>query len=343
MRWSSVPARWALVCGLAALALALLTFTLVSQPVEAQETADPATADPSGGLDPVTTPAPLPTMQPYTNPQGLSRADGVTVELYFAALLQGTTGLVRVYGENPAGSPLAGVRARWQNLLLDFYTVGDGRFYGLVAAGMETDTGDAPLDVFLTYADGSRSARNLTIPIGLGSFIYQDVNVPADRAYLLDVETERSELSRLESLIAPITLERRWGMGGFQLPIPSALTSPFGAFRTFNSALSTRHTGWDIRVGAGMPVGASAGGRVVYTGELPIRGSYVMLDHGYGVYTGYAHLSDILVERGDVVERGQVLGATGATGRVSGAHFHWEVAVDGVFVDGVQFIQMWQP
>lgn len=323
----------------ASVCISISLFILTIAPLAAQ---DP-TADPNGGFDLVTTPAPLPTMQPYAQPQGLTREDGITIEQYFAALGQGTTGLLRVYGANLAGAAVSGVRARWMNELRDFYTVGDGYFYGLIAAAMEADTGDAPLDVFVTYDDGTRSSQSLAVAIGLGSFIYQDVNVPAEKTFLLDIETERNELSRLESLIAPITLERRWGREGFQLPVLSTLTSPFGAFRTFNGSLSTRHTGWDIRVGAGLPVQAMAGGTVVYANTLDIRGNYVMIDHGYGVYSGYAHLSEISVARGDVLQRSQILGLTGATGRVSGAHFHWELAVDGAWVDGVQFIQMWQP
>lgn len=318
--------------------------SLIMQSVPSLRAQDP-TIDPNtgGGFDPVTTPAPLPVMQPYALPQRLARENGVTIEQYFGALAQGTTGLLRVYGENPAGAAVSGVRARWMNELRDFYSIGDGYFYGLIAAAMETNTGDTPLDVFITYSDGTRTSQTVSVPIGIGSFIYQDVNLPADKTYLLDIETERNELSRLESLIAPVTLERRWGRDGFQLPIPSMLTSPFGAFRTFNGSLSTRHTGWDIRVGAGVPIQAAAGGVVVYTGLLDVRGNYVMIDHGYGVYSGYAHMSETVVARGDVVTRGQVLGETGATGRVSGAHFHWEMAVDGDWVDGVQFVEMWQP
>ncbi|QYU68492.1 M23 family metallopeptidase [Leptolyngbya sp. 15MV] len=73
------------------------------------------------------------------------------------------------------------------------------------------------------------------------------------------------------------------------------------------------------------------------------RGNYVLIDHGYGIYSGYAHLGTMHVTRGQDVTRNQVLGTVGDTGRVSGPHFHWEMAVNGNWVDSVQFIQLWMP
>ena len=163
------------------------------------------------------------------------------------------------------------------------------------------------------------------------------------KGYLLDTETERNELARLESMLTTVTPERIWDETGFQMPILAALTSPFGAFRSFNSTLNTRHTGWDIRTTLGTPVMASAAGRVVYAGELEIRGNYVLIDHGYGVYSGYAHFTTTHVTRGQMVEKGQIIGTTGDTGRTSGPHFHWEMAVNGNWVNCVQFLEMWQP
>jgi hypothetical protein len=321
-------------------ALALLALTVHAQ-------SDPT----GGGLDPVTTPAPLPTRGPRPLPSNVLTADGLTLELFLQNLPQGETRLVRVYGQNAAGSPLAEVRARFlNNDLIEFYTLPDPSdptltgFWGILSAGMEQRTGpNAELIVYGVFADGTRASLTTTIPIVLGGFITQNVTVPPDRVYLLDAETERTELARLASLYDPVTPERRWDETGFQLPILSALTSPFGAFRIFNSTLSTRHTGWDIRTTLGQPVLASAAGRVIFAGYLDIRGDYVMIDHGYGIYSGYAHLSTTHVTRGQDVVKGQVIGTVGDTGRVSGPHFHWEMAVNDEWIDSVTFIQMWLP
>ncbi|MCS7070052.1 MAG: hypothetical protein NZM00_00985, partial [Anaerolinea sp.] len=234
-----------------------------------------AQTDPTGGgLDPVTTPAPLPTRGPRPLPSGVFTADGLTLELFLQNLPQGETRLMRVYGQNAAGSPLAEVRARFlDDDLIEFYTLPEqtdpalAGFWGILAAGMEQRTGpNAELIVYGVFADGTRASLTTTIPIVLGGFITQNVTVPPDRVYLLDAETERTELARLASLYDPVTPERRWDETGFQLPILSALTSPFGAFRIFNGTLSTRHTGWDIRTTLGQPVLASAAGRVIFAG-----------------------------------------------------------------------------
>src|SRR5690606_37276119 len=118
------------------------------------------------------------------------------------------------------------------------------------------------------------------------------------------------------------TTEKMWDETGFQLPILSTLTSPFGAFRTFNDTVNTRHTGWDIQATMGTPIMASAGGKVVFSGMLPVRGSHVIIDHGYGVFSTYSHMSVVHVTRGQTVTKGQIIGEVGANGRASGPHFH---------------------
>ena len=88
---------------------------------------------------------------------------------------------------------------------------------------------------------------------------------------------------------------------------------------------------------------ASGGGTVAFAGRLEIRGNIVVIDHGYGIFSTYCHLSQIHVTRGQTIDKGQIIGVTGDTGRSSGPHFHWEVAVNGDFVDSTQFIQTWLP
>ena len=83
---------------------------------------------------------------------------------------------------------------------------------------------------------------------------------------------------------------------------------------------------------------APADGIVVYADFLTIRGNVTYLDHGWGVYSGYLHQNEISVEVGDRVERGQVIGQVGATGRVTGPHLHWEIWVGGVPVEPMDWV-----
>lgn len=287
------------------------------------------------------TAVPLPTRQPRPAPSSSQTVNNATLQLFFPTLPQGTTGLMRVTAEN--GATITSVRARFLDDLIDFFTADDG-FYGLISAGMEQQTSRTnPLDVFVTYSDGSRDTINANVEIPMGAFIRQDVTLAPDKTYLLDIETERNELARLESIFANVTETKLWDETGFRFPLGSALTSPFGAFRTFNGTLNTRHTGWDMQATLGTPVMASAAGVVVFSAPLEVRGNNIVIDHGFGVYSTYSHFSVVHVTRGETVAKGQILGEVGATGRTSGPHFHWEIAVNGNFVDGVQFLEMWMP
>ncbi len=284
------------------------------------------------GLDPVTTPAPLPTREPRPAVFAVTNDDRAGLQTFFIGPVpQGETRLLRVVGDD-----IESVTANWLNEVITFWPAEDNNFYGLLATAMEAPTGSTTLSVVVTYADGTQSTLATSLDIVNGAFITQNVNIPANRGYLLDASVERSELARLESAVSQTTLERLWDSDGFHLPI-------MNAFRVFNGTLSTRHTGTDIRTTLGVSVNAMGGGRVAYTGLLPIRGNYVLIDHGYGVFSGYAHCTEVLVEYGDPVERGQTVCISGDTGRTQGPHFHWETTVNGVCVSPIQLLQMWMP
>ncbi|MCA9906253.1 MAG: M23 family metallopeptidase [Anaerolineae bacterium] len=301
-------------------------------------------ATPQGGADSLdtvagATPIPLPTQAARSAPVQVISGENARVNLFFANIAQGTVQLAQVAGENVASATTS-----WLNHLIDFFPVEDEGLFGLLSVGMEqTPRRDYPLVITVVFTDGSRETISTPIEIVLGGFIRQEVLLPPDKAYLLDAETERAELARLESIFVQNSSERMWDDTGFGLPISAALTSPFGAFRVFNSTLNTRHTGWDIRCTIGTPVLASAAGRVVFAGTLPIRGNHVIIDHGLGVYSGYSHFSVVNVTRGQMVTKGQVIGMAGSTGRTSGPHFHWEIAVNGEWIDPVEFLRMWMP
>jgi hypothetical protein len=311
------------------LALLFTTSIVAAQGVEETPLEPDATARP------IITPTPLPKPAPVQ----VVTENGTTVELYFASIAQGQVGLVHVNGDG-----LIGARARLFNDSVEFFPIDGDGYYGLLSANMEQNPRSYDLTVFAFY--DADSPVTLTIPVDItrGEFIRQDIVMAPDRAYLVDAEIERNELARLESIFSQQTGERLWDSDGFQMPIlNSELTSPFGAFRNFNGMLQTRHTGWDIRTTLGVPVMASAGGVVAFTGRLDLRGNIVVVDHGYGIFSTYNHLSQIHVTRGQSIVKGQIIGVTGDTGRSSGPHFHWEMAVNGDFVDSIQFTQTWLP
>ena len=131
---------------------------------------------------------------------------------------------------------------------------------------------------------------------------------------------------------------QRYFDGLMGLPSPGAITSQFGTRREYNGGeLKSFHSGTDFGGGPGSQIVAPAAGVVVLAETLPVRGNATIIDHGWGVTTGYWHQTEIYVAVGDVVAAGQVIGTVGSTGRSTGPHLHWEMWVGGVQVDPMQW------
>ncbi|HKI57103.1 MAG TPA: M23 family metallopeptidase [Trueperaceae bacterium] len=117
----------------------------------------------------------------------------------------------------------------------------------------------------------------------------------------------------------------------FEMPIKGVVSAGFGSARRFvPGGPVSYHTGVDLAVDAGTPIHAVNDGVVALAEKLPISGNVVAIDHGAGVFSLYFHQSKILVQVGETVTRGQVIGLVGTTGLSSGPHLHWEMRVDGV-------------
>jgi murein DD-endopeptidase MepM/ murein hydrolase activator NlpD len=154
-----------------------------------------------------------------------------------------------------------------------------------------------------------------------------------------DMKRIEAESARSEKALSTFSEDLALDSWQWSAPVPGKRSSSFGLRRVFNGQSRNPHSGMDIAAPTGTPIKAPAAGRVVDAGDFFFNGNTVFLDHGHGVLTMYCHLQRIGVKPGDIVESGQVIGTVGATGRVTGPHLHWGVAVNRAMVDPELFLR----
>lgn len=183
-----------------------------------------------------------------------------------------------------------------------------------------------------------------TFAVTSGDYGLQQITVAPELAPLLASEVRASEDEYLAQIFNIFTPAKQW-QGTFTYPVPEAIiTAGYGDSRSYNGGpVEIFHTGIDFAGSDGTPILAPAGGTVVFTGTLNLRGQTVIVDHGWGVMSAYYHLSEIKVKVGDVVQAGQqVLGLGGSTGLSTGPHLHWDVRVHNTAVNPLPWLtQNW--
>jgi hypothetical protein len=226
---------------------------------------------------------------------------------------------------------------------LHFERLPDGLFRSLM--GIPLEGGDS-FPVTLRRSTGPTTDTSIVILAVTGS------TPPAERLSVAPrfAEPDSEAQARLEREMAQSRVisrrahdtPRLW-LGGFVRPRPSRITSIFGTGREFNGRVNSRHLGTDFAGKVGAPVRAAGRAVVALVARFYLAGNAVYLDHGGGLVTGYFHLSRTAVSAGDTVAAGQVIGAVGQTGRVTGPHLHWIARYGAITVDPMSLFRLGAP
>ena len=202
-----------------------------------------------------------------------------------------------------------------------------------------TDDGIYPIQFNLSNSDNTQSELAFNIRVAAGGYGTQNLEVSPEMQGLLAPAVQEEEFNILRRVTSEFTTERYFE-GAMSIPAAAAMNGSYGTHRSYNSGpVNAFHSGADFASAPNTPIYAAAAGRVVLADTLNIRGNTVVINHGWGIYTLYAHQNAINVSVGDVVSIGQVIGVAGSTGRVTGPHLHWEVWVNGVPVNPLQWTQ----
>jgi murein DD-endopeptidase MepM/ murein hydrolase activator NlpD len=247
---------------------------------------------------------------------------------------QGEIVEVKVYGE-----ALSSVEARWAERNLPFYPVAPGSFAAIIGVDLEAKPGVSKITITATN-DAGRQRRAQTIVQTLSkSFREESLTVAPGFDQLSPEALELIRIERADFALAFSTsaAERFWE-GPFIRPVPQESSSSFGYRRIINGKPRAPHTGADLRAPVGTEVLAANHGRVVLSGNYFFAGRSIVLDHGGGLYTMYFHLSEVKVDAGTMVRRGDVIALSGMSGRVTGPHLHWAARLADARVDPMELI-----
>lgn len=239
-----------------------------------------------------------------------------------------------------SGREPAYVMARWQENII-YLQQTEKSWRAMIGADVNLDPGSYSTSVSVVFPDGEILTETLNVEVTAVQFPEERLTLP-----------EKMVSPRAKEVVSRIARERRLldklyeDFGGslatvsWQLPVDDEIGSRFGRRRILNGKPRSPHSGVDFRSGAGTPVLSPGPGEVVLADNLFFTGDTVLVSHGGGLFSVYAHLSRTDCRVGDRVKKGTQIGAVGSSGRATGPHLHWGVRLHGARVDPLQVVNL---
>jgi hypothetical protein len=264
---------------------------------------------------------------------------GISLQVSAGPAVQGSLLLVKVQSKRP----LPEMRSEWDGKAIPLWHEGGDAtiLHGLLGIDLEQHPAPYEWKVIWTDADGAAQSCSIALTVRAGKFATEHLKVENQFVQPDPEQLKRAEADqkKMRAIYDTVTPEQLWS-GNFRLPLQGVTTGGnFGRRRVLNGQPRSPHAGVDFPAMAGTPVYASQSGKVVLAEELYYSGNTVVIDHGYGIYTMYAHLSAIGAQVGEKVEAGAEIGKVGATGRVTGPHLHWGLTIQHARVNAMNIVR----
>ncbi|MEO8288620.1 MAG: M23 family metallopeptidase [Chloroflexota bacterium] len=270
---------------------------------------------------------------------GFSLPMGTLVDFNPPTVAEGHTAVVTV-----AASAGMTVTGQYEGRTLFFHHEPErGIAWAMLGSVPFADVGTRTVTINLQNGDGGKRAVARLLQVVSYPFPAESLQFDPQTAALLDPALTTPELELLDKIFSQRTPQQYWN-GPFRMPLDGSIriTSAFATRRCYNCPDGSRptsyHGGMDMSAAVGTPVHAPADGVIVFAGKLDVRGNAIIVDHGMGVFSLFAHNSQLIATVGQRVKQGDVISLSGNTGLSNGPHLHWELHVSGPAVEPLEWV-----
>jgi len=214
------------------------------------------------------------------------------------------------------------------------------KYYALIPISYYEKPSNKTIKLFYKQ-DAKEMSKTVALEVKDGLYKKETLKVQQSKVSLSQKDKQRAEKEYAEAMkVYNTSTPKSYISSKFIAPMQSKITSEFGKARVYNDTLKGYHSGTDYRASVGTPIVASNDGVVALVEDRFYSGGSVVIDHGHGIYTCYFHMSKFDVKKGQEVKRGETIGLSGNSGRVTGPHLHFSARVASEQVDPLQLIEL---